>query len=88
MDRFMFDPQGGSVAGGIAGVTRDGGIFRGSGIADLDGVVVSPQQSLSVSLAANGLDDAAIMDIGECMSEQAFVTHRYYSILAALVSPS
>lgn len=85
MPDFMFDPSGGSIAGGVAGITREGGIFRGSGIADLEGHIVTPRESLEVSLAANGVAPESLVETSECLDELGFVRHRFYARLVDLL---
>jgi hypothetical protein len=81
---YMFDPIGGGLAGGMAGVTKDGGIFRGSGIADQDGFIITAGQALNVSLAANGVQED-VVDRAECLSDTDFHSHRFYSRLVSML---
>ena len=83
--KVVFDPKGGSITGGVAGITQIGEIFRGSGIEDLDGIIVNPEQSLAVSLAANGQEEDALVDIVNCSADD-FVRHRYYSQLVSILA--
>jgi len=85
-DRWMFDPRGGWIAEGTAGVTREGGIFRGSAIHDADGTIATSSESLEVSLGANAHSLADVMDISSCTPEQ-FVSHKFYTTLVSVLSP-
>jgi hypothetical protein len=85
-DEWMFDPRGGWIAEGTAGVTREGGIFRGSAVHDADGIITTSQESLEVSLGANAHSLTDIMETSSCTPEQ-FVSHKFYATLVTLVSP-
>jgi hypothetical protein len=75
-----FDPQGGWIAGGIAGITKDGCVFRGSAVDDADGTVVTANESFTESLSANGRTQEEVIDIVTCNSSQ-FIEHKYYKML-------
>jgi hypothetical protein len=83
---FMFDPTGGGIAGGIAAQTLDGAIFRGSGIADSEGVIVSPEESLQVSLLANNISsDPKSLVLAKNEGELEFRSHRFFARLRAML---
>lgn len=73
-----FDQRGGNIAGGIAGITQSGAIFRGSAVADTQGVIVTPTDALHVSLAANGAKD--LIDTHEC-TITSFFNHKFFQQL-------
>jgi len=89
---FMFDPIGGGLSGGVAVETSEGAIFRGSGIADPDGVIVSPEDSAVVSLAANGFTgELKGQKMAKIEGETEFAQHRFFSKLSDMLrkaSPS
>ena len=85
MPDVMFDTKGGSIAGGVAGITSEGGIFRGSGIADREGHIVTPRESLEVSLTANGVTPDSLVELSECPDESDFVRHRFFARLVDLL---
>ena len=72
-----FDEIGGGIAGGIAAITKKGGIFRGSGVKDKYGIVATPLESLHVSLSANAEDISDISDTYECSTEE-FFKHSFF----------
>ena len=74
MADFPFDPRGGSITGGIAGMTKNGAIFRGSGISDSNGQLASPHDALDVSLRANAESD--LIEVFQC-SITEFMSHRF-----------
>lgn len=83
---FMFDPIGGGLAGGSALATAEGAIFRGSGISQL----VSPEDSLFVSLLANGIDPetvAGLRTVG-CGIDDDFFQHPFYKKLLRMLNGS
>ena len=88
IDGFMFDPIGGGLAGGAAAVTSEGAIFRGSAIRDSEGLLVSADDSLHVSLAANGVADAKLIDKAKLTSDEEFVNHRFFVKLLDLLNRS
>ena len=85
-DQWMFDPQGGWITDGVAAITRDGCIFRGSGIEDSLGIVASAETSLEVSLHANAQSMQDVVEISRCTPND-FTSHRFFSKLVSLVRP-
>jgi hypothetical protein len=80
---IMFDPVGGGLAGGVAVETSEGAIFRGSAIDEL----VSAQESLQVSLMANGLSsDLTSFRIVECGIDNEFIKHRFFNLLTQMLN--
>jgi hypothetical protein len=77
----FFNPIGGGIAGGTALRTKDGSIFRGSAIADTQGIIVSANEAAIVSVLANGADPSSVVETACCDSHQAFVDYRLYSLV-------
>lgn len=73
-----FDRRGGGIAGGVAAITKQGTIFRGSGVADAEGIIVSPTDSLEVSLLANAESNHPV-DVRECLASE-FLSHRFLDL--------
>ena len=82
-ERWMFDPQGGWIAEGVAAITKEGGIFRGFAVEDSQGIIATAQESLEVSLHANALSITEVVELVKCTPEN-FLQHRFYEKLANL----
>ena len=85
-EKWMFDPRGGWICEGVASVTKEGGIFRGSAVEDSQGVLASADESLEVSLRANAQSLKDLVDLVRCTPEN-FLQHRFYDKLVSLVRP-
>jgi hypothetical protein len=81
----LFDPKGGFVAGGVAGITNSGAIFRGSAILG-DTINLSAKYSMHVSALANGVDVSEIVDVSVCDNQDSFRNHRFFKKLRDIVT--
>lgn len=78
-------PSGRGIAGGIAAVVKgEGLIFRGSGVSAesfKNSMLISPRDSLEVSLLANGRSWNDIDESASISSQDEFFSHRFFKLL-------